>query len=190
MIHSLIPMLAQEAASAAESSASITEAASTTTGPTVLGLGILLAIMVVLSALVLCAAYHIRTVTLALGFATTTAMWAIGYVAMMAPGLWLGELLFIATLAVPVLFGAIARRAGTSPIRVGLTSALANLLVIGSFLYDGREGSQPVLAALYVVGLFVISAALAWLGGQLARNARPIALRRSRDSSCTCESLT
>jgi cytochrome c oxidase assembly protein subunit 15 len=176
MIHSLIPMLAQEAASAAESSASITEAASATTGPTVLGLGVLLALMVVGSALVLCAAYHIRTVTLALGFATTTAMWAIGYVAMMAPGLWLGELLFIATLAVPVLFGAIARRAGASPIRVGLTSALANLLVIGSFLYDGREGSQPVLAALYVVGLFVISAALAWLGGQLARNARPIAL--------------
>ena len=122
MIHSLIPMLAQEAASAAESSASITEAASTTTGPTVLGLGILLAIMVVLSALVLCAAYHIRTVTLALGFATTTAMWAIGYVAMMAPGLWLGELLFIATLAVPVLFGDASALALATALAAGLAS--------------------------------------------------------------------
>ena len=179
MIHSLIPMLAQEAASsvaAAETAAPIAQASGTNSGPTVLGLGVLLAIMIAGSAIVLGVAYRIRTLTLALGFATTTAMWAIGYLAMMAPGFWLGEALFIATLAVPVLFGAVARRAGASPVAVGLTSALANLLIIGSFLYDGREGSQPVVAALYVLGLFASSAALAWLGGGLARNARPIAL--------------
>lgn len=179
MIHSLIPMLAQEAAASvatAETAAPIAQASGANSGPTVLGLGVLLGIMIAASAIVLAVAYRIRTVTLALGFATTTAMWAIGYVAMMAPGFWLGEALFIATLAVPVLFGAIARRAGASPVAVGLTSALANLLIIGSFLYDGREGSQPVVAALYVLGLFASSAALAWLGGQLARSARPIAL--------------
>ncbi|MFN5495553.1 MAG: hypothetical protein ACK5C3_03115, partial [bacterium] len=33
----------------------------------------------------------VRLNALVLGFATTAAMWAIGYVAMLAPGLWIGE---------------------------------------------------------------------------------------------------
>ena len=70
---------------------------------------------------------------LALGFGATTAMWAIGYVSMMAPGFWIGEALFVATLAVPVAAGALARRAGATPVKVGLVCAFANLLVLGAF---------------------------------------------------------
>jgi len=141
-------------------------------------LGVLLALFIVGSALVLGIASHIRTVHLALGFATTVAMWAIGYVAMLAPGLWIGELLFLLTLAMPVLFGAIARRGGASPLKTGLVSAFANLLVIGAFLRDEQQGSH-IVPVVYVVGLFAASAALSMLGGFLARNARPIRLPSS-----------
>jgi cytochrome c oxidase assembly protein subunit 15 len=142
----------------------------------VLGLGVLTAGFVVGAILVLVATRFVRTVHLALGFATTACMWAIGYIAMMAPGLWLGELLFVATLAVPVAFGAMARRAGASPVKVGLTSAFANLLIIGAFLRDEKGGAPAWAPVAYVVGLFAASAVLAWIGGALARNARPIAL--------------
>ena len=138
-------------------------------------LSTLLVLFVVGSALVVGVASRISTVHLALGFATTVAMWAIGYVAMMAPGLWIGELLFVLTLAMPILFGAVARRGGASPLKVGLVSAFANLLIIGAFLRDEQQGSllSPVL---YVVGLFVASGGLAAFGGFLARKASPLRL--------------
>ncbi|MCE2881655.1 MAG: COX15/CtaA family protein [Planctomycetaceae bacterium] len=125
--------------------------------------------------LALAVSWRIKPMHLALGFATTAAMWAIGYVSMMAPGLWIGEVLFALTLAVPVAFGALARRAGASPVMTGLVSAFANLLVIGAFLRDEQGGSR-VAGPLYVVGLLAGSAALAWFGGFLARRARPVAL--------------
>ncbi|MDI9403181.1 MAG: COX15/CtaA family protein [Limnohabitans sp.] len=138
-------------------------------------LGVLLAVFAVLAGLAYGAAYLVRPVHLALGFATTAAMWAIGYVSMMAPGLWIGEALFLLTLAVPVVFGAVARRANASPMVTGLVSAVANLLVIGAFLRDAR-GDNAWVPFVYVGGLFAISAALAWFGGFLARNATKIEL--------------
>ena len=142
---------------------------------TPLGLGVLLALFVAGSVVVLAIASRIRTVHLALGFATTASMWAIGYISMLAPGLWIGEALFAATLAVPVAFGALARRGGASPVRTGLVSAFANLLIIGAFLRDEKGGSSLVAPA-YVAALFAGSAALAWFGGFLARRARPVEL--------------
>ncbi len=138
-------------------------------------LGVLFVVFAVLAAIAYGAAYLVRPVHLALGFATTAAMWAIGYVSMMAPGLWIGEALFALTLAVPVVFGAIARRAGASPLVTGLVSAVANLLVIGAFLRDANADATWVPLA-YVGGLFAASAALAWFGGFLARGATPIQL--------------
>ena len=95
-----------------------------------LGLPALLALFVVGSAFALVVFRLMRPVHLALGFAATTAMWAIGYVAMMAPGLWIGEALFALTLAVPVAAGAVARRAGASPLRTGLVSAFLSSIWI------------------------------------------------------------
>jgi cytochrome c oxidase assembly protein subunit 15 len=145
---------------------------------------VLLGILRVGAALVLAITWRIRTVHLALGFATTVLMWAVGYLAMLAPGMWIGEALFSVTLCIPVAFGWIARRGGASPAKVGLVSALANLLVIGAFLRDEQQGSA-LTPVLYVVGLFAVSTALAAFGGFLASHfarhlsrkfAQPIAL--------------
>ena len=92
----------------AQVGATTTDASSAVVEPT--PLGILLAVFFVLSIVAYLAAYLVRPVHLALGFATTAAMWGIGYVSMMAPGLWIGEALFVLTLAVPVIFGAIAMK--------------------------------------------------------------------------------
>ncbi len=152
--------------------------------PKVLTPTVLLGIFLVGAALVLAITWRIRTVHLALGFATTVLMWAVGYFAMLAPGMWIGEALFSVTLCIPVAFGWIARRGGASPAKVGLVSALANLLVIGAFLRDEQQGSA-LTPVLYVVGLFAVSTALAVFGGFLAGNfashvsrkfAQPIAL--------------
>jgi len=148
---------------------------------------VLLGILLVGAALVLAITWRIRTVHLALGFATTVLMWAVGYLAMLAPGMWIGEALFSVTLCIPVAFGWIARRGGASPAKVGLVSALANLLVIGAFLRDEQQGSA-LTPVLYVVGLFAVSTALAVFGGFLASHfarhlsrkfAQPIALPSS-----------
>ena len=124
MLELLSATLAQEAtASAAGASKS-------------LPIAVVIAIFALGAAFVGLVAWRIRTVHLALGFAATASMWAIGYVSMLAPGLWIGEVLFAATLAMPLAFGAIARRAGESPVKVGLVSAFANLLIVGAFLRD------------------------------------------------------
>ena len=51
-----------------------------------------------------------RGLHLALGFATTVVMWAIGYVAMMRPGMVAGEILFGAMFVALFLGGLIAGR--------------------------------------------------------------------------------
>jgi cytochrome c oxidase assembly protein subunit 15 len=163
MTNELHTTLAQAADAAASAPATVTP------------LPVLLGLFVVGAAVVIAIASRIKTVHLALGFASTVSMWALGYIAMLAPGLWVGEVLFALTLAVPVVFGAIARRAGASALKVGLVSAFANLLIIGAFLRDEQHGSR-VTPILYVVGLFGASGGLAALGGLLARKARPITL--------------
>ncbi|MEY5061710.1 MAG: hypothetical protein RIS45_1631 [Planctomycetota bacterium] len=160
MNHDIIAILAQETSTAAAKSASLPW---------------MLAVMVAGAMLVLGIARFISTLHLALGFACTASMWLVGYVAMMAPGLWIGEALFACILALPVVFGAIARRASASPLKVGLVSAFANLLVIGAFLGDD-QGRMTTVSQLYIGGLFAASALLALFGGWLARRAKPIAL--------------
>jgi cytochrome c oxidase assembly protein subunit 15 len=135
---------------------------------------VLIVLFVLGASLVLVWARFVRPAHLALGFAATAAMWALGYVAMMRPGLVAGEGLFVLMLA--VLFGAgwIAGRHGGSDVRpfsVGLVSATANLLVLGAFLRDEKHGSSLV-PLLYVVGLFATSGFLAWLGGVVGRRSR------------------
>lgn len=160
MIHGPIAMLATQA----------TEAGARATS-----LPVLVLLMLAGALLVLVVSRFISTTHLALGFACTVAMWAVGYVSMMAPGLWIGEMLFAAILAIPVVFGAIARRAGASPVKVGLVSAFANLLVVGAFLSD-EQGRWSTTSYAFVLGLFGVSAALSGIGGLVASRARPIAM--------------
>ena len=104
-----------------------------------LSIPMLLGLFVVGAVLVLRITWRISTVHLALGFAATAAMWIVGYLAMLEPGLWIGELLFVLMLLVPMLMGALAQRAGASALKSGLVCAFANLLIIGAFNSDSSS---------------------------------------------------
>jgi cytochrome c oxidase assembly protein subunit 15 len=109
-----------------------------------------------------------RPIELAIGFAGIAAIWAFGYVAMTAPGLAAGEVLFGAMLAAVAAAGFVAARHGASPIRTGLVIATANLLVLGAFLRDEKGGSAEA-PAIYVGGMFLGCTVLALVGGLFGR---------------------
>lgn len=121
------------------------------------------------------------TLDLALGFAATVAMWAVGYLCMTAPGLVIGEALFAVTIAV---LGAVAMVAGRlrpaaaahvpgwrRGVRVGLVSATVNLLIVGS-LFGGN--SDLGTAAGWIAGLYAISVLVGAAGGALGAARSPI----------------
>jgi len=113
-----------------------------------------------------------RGLIVGLGFATTTVMWALGYIAFMQPGFALGELVFAAELLVLALGGfAAGRLLGTirAGVATGMVSAAVNLLVIGSLFGGGDDGSILVSGLLWVAGLFVASAVLGGLGAMVGR---------------------
>ncbi len=113
-----------------------------------------------------------RSQTLALGFATTAAQWALAYVAMMGPGLLIGNALFLLTLACPVAAGFVAARAmrnDASPIGVGFVSGFVNLLVVGALVGGGAsDTSMMIQGAIWSVGMLVSSSVLAMVGAWLA----------------------
>ncbi len=148
----------------------------------------LLCLFAVGAACVVAVAWRIKTLHLALGCACTAVMWVLGYISMLAPGLWMGEALFVATLAVPVGFGALARRAGAKPMMVGFVSAFANLLVLGAFLRGDEDAKWVPL--VYAFALFAASGGLAWVGGTLARHARPLYLPPSSTLFALVAALT
>lgn len=124
-----------------------------------------------------CVGRLVRPLHLAIGWATTVAMWAIGYFCMMGPGLVVGEALAALELAVIVFGGFLAARLtreARSGAVVGTVSAVANLLVVGSLFGKGTDDSLLPTAAAWVIGLFGVSGALGWLGGMLgAHRPRP-----------------
>ncbi|MCA9290284.1 MAG: COX15/CtaA family protein [Phycisphaerales bacterium] len=103
-----------------------------------------------------------------IGFATTVAMWAIGYVAMLGPGPVLGEILFgLMLAALPfggILMGRLTGRGWRGGALVGFISATINLLIIGA-LVDVR--SHVGLVGVWVGGLYVGSIILAATGAAI-----------------------
>lgn len=101
---------------------------------------VLIVVAVIAAAAVLALASCVRALNLALGFGAAVGMWATCYVAMTAPGLIVGEVLFALSLLVIVGAGFIASRRGgglASGIVVGVVAAAVNLLVVGG-LFGGR----------------------------------------------------
>ena len=96
---------------------------------------------------------------LTIGYATTVAMWAVGYVSMMNPGLILGEILFGVMLACLLVGGLAAGRfAGLTwkgGAAVGAVAATLNLMLVGSLISAG--GMNGVW---WVVGNYAASIAL------------------------------
>lgn len=118
---------------------------------------------------------------LAIGFATTVAMWAAGYVgrlpAVMAPpALLLGAFLAF-LLAGGFLAGRFTPRGVLGGFGVGLLSGAVNLLVLGSLLAGDAPNRIRPSAGLWVPGFIAVSAGLgaagAWAGARGRRVTPP-----------------
>src|SRR5262245_6460452 len=130
--------------------------------------------------------------TLALGFGTAVAMWALGYLAMMAPGLIIGELLFALILGCLLAGGHLAGHSSATPgmrrkdsvraglgagIKVGLTAATLNLLLIGSLAGGDTPRDKFRALAVWMIGTIIVSALLAGMGGAIGGAIRARSLR-------------
>jgi len=113
---------------------------------------------------------------IALGFATTGAIWGVGYVSFIGPGLALGEVLFGLMLLLIGVGGFFAGRYRevTAPSTgsgflagawVGFVTAVINLLIVGSVI----RGNGLLETLLWLIGLFAGSMLLGGIGGALAR---------------------
>lgn len=112
---------------------------------------------------------------LTVGFGTTVAMWAVGYVGRL-PGLLLPSpvvlaLLLLCMLAGGFYLGRAARGGWRDGAAAGLITGLLNLLVLGSLL-GGSEPGQVVPSALWwVPGSILVAAALCAAGAVLGARA-------------------
>lgn len=125
-------------------------------------MAIVAAAAVALAAVIVAIAWRVRPAILAIGFGATVATWALGYVAMTAPGLPAGEVLFLLMLLCVGAAGTIAAQRGGTPrsgLAVGIVSAAVNLLIIGSLLggrpsvtIDLDRGDQSLRLPLFAPG--------------------------------------
>jgi len=112
---------------------------------------------------------------LAVGFGTTVAMWAIGYLArlpvVLAPSAIVLSCLLFTLVAGGFLAGARGARGARGGAYSGALTGLLNLLVLGSFLStDGRPNALVPTAAAWFPGSILFSSLLgafgAWLGAR------------------------
>jgi cytochrome c oxidase assembly protein subunit 15 len=110
---------------------------------------------------------------LAIGFGTTVAMWAIGYLArlpvVLAPPAFVLAFLLLALVAGGYLAGSRGSRGVRGGAYSGALTGLLNLLVLGSFLStEGRPNALVPNAAAWFPGSIIFSSLLgafgAWLG--------------------------
>lgn len=112
--------------------------------------------------------------TIAIGFATTAALWGIGYFTFLGPGLAVGEVLFGLMLLLIVVGGLFSGRyrevtapGGGSPafagLKIGFVTAVINLLIMGSLIRD----TGLLETAGWLFGVFAASMTLGALGGAL-----------------------
>jgi cytochrome c oxidase assembly protein subunit 15 len=118
---------------------------------------------------------------LAIGFGTTVAMWAIGYLARLPVVLAPPSLVLVSLLAALVAGGYLAGSRGLRGVRggaaAGALSGLLNLLVLGSFLSTGdRPNALVPNAMVWFPGSIAFSSVLgafgAWLGTRRKHPAR------------------
>ena len=106
---------------------------------------------------------------LAIGFGTTVAMWAVGYVGHMpltdVPPLVFVSLMLVCLVAGGWIVGRKTRRGVRGGLGLGLIVALLNLLILGSVtLAEPNTGQIVPQAWLWVPGYFVVCLALASAG--------------------------
>ncbi len=105
---------------------------------------------------------------LAIGFGTTVAMWAVGYVGHMpltdVPPVVFVTLMLACLVAGGWVVGSKTRRGIAGGLGLGLIVALLNLMILGSTLRAPNTGQIVPQAWLWVPGYFVVSLALAAAG--------------------------
>lgn len=119
-----------------------------------------------------------RAEILVLGFATTVAMWAIGYVSRMPPAWvpsWLLLLLLVGCLfAGGYLAGRFTGRGWRAGLLTGALAAVLNLLILGSLLSSGDQPNRIVPSALWwIPGSLLVAMAAGAAGAALGRTDRP-----------------
>jgi cytochrome c oxidase assembly protein subunit 15 len=113
---------------------------------------------------------------LAIGFGTTVAMWAIGYVGHMPltdvpPAVFVS--LMLACVAVGGwVVGRRTLRGVRGGVLVGLIVALLNMLILGSLLKEPNTGQVVPQAGLWIPGYFAICVALAAIGAAIGSTFR------------------
>ena len=114
-----------------------------------------------------------RSSILALGFGTTVAMWAVGYVGRLPTVLAPSPLVLVLMLACLVgggyLTGRIAGGGAREGAIVGALASVLNLLVLGSLLSGGTPGSIVPSALAWIPGSLAAGIALAAAGAALGR---------------------
>ncbi len=119
-------------------------------------------------------AYHRGSDLLALGFGTTVAMWAIGYICrfpgMSTPAWLLMALLMACLLGGGFLTARLTARGPMGGLQVGLLVGLLNILVLGSLLAGTDSPNQVVPAAVWwLPGSLLVGGGLGTLGALAGR---------------------
>jgi heme A synthase len=124
---------------------------------------------------------------LVVGFGTTVAIWAVGYVGQMpltnVPPVAFVGLMLLCLLVGGWVAGRYTRRGVRGGALVGLVSAALNLLIVGSLLQN-RDAETTPTAWLWLPGTIGASVALAALGAAMAlMNVPPRKKRNMQDTS-------
>ena len=110
---------------------------------------------------------------LAIGFGTTVAMWAVGYVCRLPPAVvpsaLLGVFMLACMVAGGIVIGRRTARGWRGGLAIGVVSATLNLLILGSLL-GGERPNQVVPPALWwIPGSFLAAALTGALGGWIGQ---------------------
>lgn len=134
---------------------------------------------------------------LAIGFATTSAMWAIGYLgrmpAIMAPPWVIAVGLLVCLLAGGVAAGRLGSRGWRSGLVSGLITAALNLMILGSML-RGDEHHPAPHAVYFLPGTFLATAAItslaAWVGARTRKRHYATSINWTFAFACVTASTT
>lgn len=113
---------------------------------------------------------------LAVGFGTTVAMWACGYVCRqpdaLAPNWLLLALMLACLFGGGVYAGRFTRRGARGGMWACLLAGLLNLMILGSLLASPKTNSVVPSAMWWVPGSFLVAALLGLIGGAIGRSFR------------------
>lgn len=121
--------------------------------------------------------------SLAIGFGSAVSMWVVAYVAMMNPGLVVGEALFGLTLSCALVGGLIAGRNAkpgecgwSAGAKAAFVTATLNMLLIGSLVGGADSESsrdKMIQFIMWMAGNYGITIVLGMVGGMLAATGSP-----------------